>query len=242
MLAARLMGQSWNLNSNQWQATTLIGFCLNAFYLGLFFVGLQWIDASLATILASMLPLLVTVLERLIFKKRITYLGTLGLFLGCAGVIFIMGNRLSNEVDIWGVSSCVMGILALAIATLFVSEASSGGNVLMVVGLQMLVGGFILAIASIFLETWNINWTSALVMAFSYIIIVPGLVATWVWFWLVKRIGPTGASTFRFLNPFFGIALAALILDEAITSYDYLGVTIISFGILAVQISRQKNL
>ena len=70
---------------------------------------------------------------------------------------------------------------------------------------------------------------------------MPGLIATWIWFSLVAKIGALQAATFHFLNPFFGVAIAALILDEAITSYDYVAVIVISFGILAIQISKKNN-
>ncbi|MGJ8618610.1 MAG: EamA/RhaT family transporter, partial [Sulfitobacter sp.] len=46
---------------------------------------------------------------------------------------------------------------------------------------------------------------------------------------------------FHFLNPFFGVAIAALLLNEALGARDILGVAIITIGILAVQISRQKK-
>ena len=48
----------------------------------------------------------------------------------------------------------------------------------------------------------------------------------------------------HFLNPFFGILIAATILGEAITFMDTIGVIIITMGILAVQLARidiQKN-
>ena len=241
IVIARSLGQSWNLNSKQWRATAIIGLCQNALYLGLFFVGMQWIEASLATILASMLPLIVTLLDRLFFNKRIKFLGMIGLFLGACGVTLIMGNHISNDIDIRGVIACVIGVFALAIATLSVRGASLRGNILMIVGLQMLIGGIILVIISLFFEDWVIDWTTTLILALSYTIIVPSLIATWIWFSLIARIGATEASTFHFLNPFFGVAIAALILDETMTFYDYLGVTIISFGILAVQISKQRN-
>ena len=35
-----------------------------------------------------------------------------------------------------------------------------------------------------------------------------------MWFTLVNRIGAVKASTFHFLNPFFGVAVAALLLGE----------------------------
>ena len=56
----------------------------------------------------------------------------------------------------------------------------------------------------------------ALVLAFAYTTLVPGLAATVVWFWLVNRIGATRAATFHFLNPFFGVAVAAAFLGETL--------------------------
>jgi drug/metabolite transporter (DMT)-like permease len=63
--------------------------------------------------------------------------------------------------------------------------------------------------------------------------------ATWVWFMLVNRIGMVRAATFHFLNPFFGVAIAALLLGEALGPLDLAGVAIITVAILAVQLSKR---
>jgi drug/metabolite transporter (DMT)-like permease len=62
--------------------------------------------------------------------------------------------------------------------------------------------------------------------------------ATWIWFLLVARIGATRAATFHFLNPFFGVAIAAALLGEQLSLADLIGVAIIAGGILAVQLAR----
>ena len=67
-----------------------------------------------------------------------------------------------------------------------------------------------LGVAAAGLETVEIAWSWTLVAAFAYTTLVPGLAATLVWFWLVNRIGATKAATFHFLNPFFGVLIAAL--------------------------------
>ena len=59
----------------------------------------------------------------------------------------------------------------------------------MVVGLQMLVGSAALWPPALLLETWDPNWTPTVVAAFAYTVLVPGLIATLIWFWLVDRIG-----------------------------------------------------
>ncbi len=97
-----------------------------------------------------------------------------------------------------------MGMVALAVATLTVRSASSGGNLLMIVGMQMLVGAVVLGVAALLFETWDVNWTARLGLAFAYTTLVPGLLATWVWFRLVGRIGAVRAATFHFLNPSSG--------------------------------------
>jgi drug/metabolite transporter (DMT)-like permease len=71
-------------------------------------------------------------------------------------------------------------------------------------------------------------------------VIVPGLLATLVWFLLVDRIGATPAAVFHFLTPFFGVLIAAVLLGEKMGSMDIIGVLIITAGILAVQMSKQK--
>jgi drug/metabolite transporter (DMT)-like permease len=57
---------------------------------------------------------------------------------------------------------------------------------------------------------------------------------------LVDRIGTVKAATFHFLNPFFGVAIAAMFLSEKLGPLDLVGVIIITGGILAVQLSKQK--
>lgn len=239
---AALMGQSARLTRPQWRATVIFGLCQNALYLGLYFVAMQRIPASLASILASTMPLIVAVVGWLLFRDRLRPLGIAGLAAGFAGVVVIMQHRLTGGVDLPGLILCLAGVTALAFATLAVrGAAAGGGNLLMVVGLQMLVGSAALTMVAAVLE-WpggiTAHWTPRLFAAFAYSTLVPGLLATWVWFRLVGRIGAVRAATFHFLNPFFGVAIAALLLGETLTLWDVLGVAIIAAGILAVQISR----
>ncbi|MDF1726156.1 MAG: DMT family transporter [Sulfitobacter sp.] len=238
---ARALGQSWHLTPAQWRATIIFGILQNAVYLGLNFVAMQTVQASLAAIIASTMPLLVGLALWVIFREKLRPLGILGLVVGFAGVAIIMGARLDGGVDLTGVALCVVGVLALTAATLLVQGATSGGNFLMIVGLQMLVGCAALSVATLLFETPRVDPSWRLLAAFTYTCLVPGLAATIIWFWLVNRIGATRAATFHFLNPFFGVAVAALLLGEALGPRDIIGVGVIMLGILAVQLSRQRT-
>ncbi len=238
---ARILGQSFTLTRQQWQMTVLFGICQNGLYLGLNFVALKTVEASLASIIASTLPLLVAFAGWLITKETLRPLGVAGLFAGMAGVVLIMGTRLTQGVDPAGIALCGIGVLALTFATLAVKGASSGGNVMVVVGFQMLVGSAVLWGPALALETLIVNWSVTFVAAFLYTLFLPGLLATLAWFWLVRRIGATRAATFHFMNPFLGVAIAAALLGEAIGVLDVIGVVIIALAILAVQFSKSAT-
>ncbi|MEP5631114.1 MAG: DMT family transporter [Tateyamaria sp.] len=238
---ARALGQSWHLTRDQWRATIIFGVCQNAIYLGLNFYAMQTVEASLASIIASLLPLLVAFAGWVVFRDKLPMLGVIGLMLGIAGVVLIMSSRIEAGVDFYGVALCVVGAIALTVATLSMRTMSAGGNLMMVVGLQMIVGACMLAVTSVVTETIYVNVTPRLIVAFIYTTLGPGLLATWIWFALVERIGAVKATTFHFLNPFFGVAVAAALLGERLGPLDVLGVAIIAAGILAVQLSRQRK-
>jgi drug/metabolite transporter (DMT)-like permease len=104
----------------------------------------------------------------------------------------------------------------------------------------MIVGCITLFPLSLIFETWNIEWSTSFILTFLYTTLVPGLLGTLIWFYLVRRVGPVRASTFHFLNPFFGVLVATVILSEPLSVRDGIGVVIIMAGILLVQMSRRQ--
>jgi drug/metabolite transporter (DMT)-like permease len=235
---AWVMGQSWRLTRGQWRATIVFGVCQNALYLGLNFVAMQTVEASLAAIIASTMPLLVALAGWLFLGETLRPQALFGLVAGMAGVAIIMGARFGGGLDMVGVLFCVLGVIALTVATLSLRGATSGGNFMMVVGLQMLIGSAVLWVPALTLETVQIDWSASLIAAFVYTTLVPGLAATFVWVLLVNRIGAVRSATFHFLNPFLGVAIAAAFLGESLRLLDLLGVAVIAAGILAVQLAK----
>ena len=134
VLIARWLGQTFQLTKAQWKATVIFGIFQNALYLGLNFFAMQTIEASLASIIASSMPLMVAFSGWIIFRDRLSSLGALGLFLGFFGVAVIMGVRIKIGADPFGIVLCLLGAAALTIATLSVRGASAGGSVMMIVG------------------------------------------------------------------------------------------------------------
>ncbi len=238
---ARMLGQNARLTRKQWVAVALFGLLQNGVYLGANFIAMQWIEAGLAAIIASLLPLTVAAASWVFLGRKISRMTLIGLSAGAFGVFIIMSARLSGGADITGILLAFLGVGALTAATLLVRVATSSGNVLMIVGLQMLVASAALFPVSVIFETWRVEWTFTLIAAFTYTTLIPGVAATLIWFLLVRRIGTIRAASFHFLNPFLGVAIAALVLSESLTYRDLLGVLVISAGIIAVQAGRRAE-
>ena len=236
---ARAMGQSLRLSRAEWRAVIIFGLCQNALYLGLNWIGMQWIEASAAAIIASMMPLLVAFAGWAFLGQRLRPMAVAGLVVGVVGVVIIMGVRLSHGMNLLGLAMCLAAVVALTVATLAVRNAGGGPNVLMIVGLQMAVGSAALVIPSLLLE-WGrpVDWTPKLVASLAYSILIPGILATFIWFRLVTRIGAVRAAAFHFLSPPLGVAIAAFWLGERFGWSDVIGSIIVAAGILMVQLAR----
>jgi drug/metabolite transporter (DMT)-like permease len=101
------MGQRIHLTRAQWGGVVIFGLCQNALYLGLNFEAMRTIEASVAVIIASMLPLFVAALGWVIFSERLTAPACAGMAAGFAGVLVIMTGRLDGGADAYGVALAV---------------------------------------------------------------------------------------------------------------------------------------
>jgi len=121
---ALALGQNFRLSRAQWRATIVFGICQNALYLGVNFIAMQTVEASLASIVASTMPLMVALAGWVVFRDRLSVLGTAGLVLGVIGVTLIMGARIEAGVDRYGLALCFIAAAALTVATLSVDRKS----------------------------------------------------------------------------------------------------------------------
>lgn len=239
IVIARALGQSWRLSRAEWRVLIIFGIMQNALYLGLNWIAMRSIEASAASIIASMMPLLVAFFGWVWLGEKLRPVAIAGLVLGVAGVAIIMGVRLQHGLDPIGAILCVIAVVALTVATLVVRGTGGSRNMLMIVALQMAVGAAVLLPPALILE-WgqHIEWSWQLVAAFLYTVAAPGLAATFIWFQLVNRIGAVRAATFHFLSPIFGVTIAALLLGERFGWSDVIGACIVAAGILLVQTAR----
>lgn len=239
---AAALGQKLPRGRSAWRAIIILGLCQNTLYLGLFFSAMTRIPAGLSAIIASAMPLVVALMAPVLIGERIGPVKALGLAIGFAGVVWIMATRIVGGIDLFGVGLALAGVLALSIATLTVKGGNFGTGLLMVVACQMMIGAIgCVPLALIFEDVTAFDLTPQVLAAFAYQVLMPGIVATLIWFWLVKTVTAASASAFHFLNPIFGVAIAWAMLGEPLSVRDNFGVALVAIGILVVNRRRRAR-
>jgi len=73
---------------------------------------------------------------------------------------------------------------------------------------------------------------------FVYAVIGPLVVTNILWFTAISRVGPSRASLFANLQPFFGVVIAVILLSEHLSRLEVAGALAIAFGIVLERRSR----
>ena len=129
------------LNRNNWKFILLFGTCQNTLYLGLNFLAMDKIDAYLAVIIASLLPIFVAIISFFLRIDKLHFLSAIGIIVGFLGCSIILAPKITVNLNFYGLSLCLIAVIALAIATLIKDGFSYKEQLLPFVSIQMIVGG-----------------------------------------------------------------------------------------------------
>jgi drug/metabolite transporter (DMT)-like permease len=203
--------------------------------------GQQHIDSSLAGILAAITPLIVAAIAPLLGQdKRLTAARGIGLGLGFAGVVTLMGPAALGGLGGGGsmallgqaaaagaaLSYAVNGLLARAGKSVPTIEASAGwtlyGALLATpLAVSAALAGGLPAIS---------GWWAIVGLA-----IGPTALASVGYFWLVRRTGPTFITQTNYAIPLWAVGLGALALGERIGPQAFAALGLIGLGLFVAQ-------
>ena len=223
----------WRLGGRDTIVFGLLGLANNALYLGLNHVGMQSISAGLAALIGSANPVLTAVLAGVFLGERMTWRRASGLFLGVAGVAFIVEGRISSGSDAAaGVVLALLALVALVSGTILFKRLAPNGELWIGNGIQNLTGGLaLLPFAFGFESIHAIVPTWRLLAALAYTVLLVSVLAYLLWFHLLTVLGAGTASAFHFLMPVLGLFFGWLLLDEHIAWHDLVGILPVALGI-----------
>ena len=140
---ALLLKQSWQLSKSQWRATIVFGLCQNALYLGLNFIAMQTVQASIAAIIASTMPLLVA-LDGITDPRNLGAIIRSVAAFGAHGIVLPQRRSVGVTASAWKTSAGAAARIPVALASnlnqvikeyqrrgLFVVGLAAGGDVML---------------------------------------------------------------------------------------------------------------
>ena len=216
-----------------WGALAVLGLLNQAGYQGLAWRGMGGVSAGLATIIASLNPILIAAVAAPLLGEALHWRKVLGLVLGFAGAVFVVRHRLaSGTEDPTGVLLVVGALLSLVAGTLAFKWLAPQVTLPVAVGVQTVFAGlFLLCVGLVFEDPADIHLSQRFWLVMVWCVLVVSIGALLLWFWLLRNGSASSASALHFLIPPTGLAMSWLVLGETVSPADLLGVVPVALGI-----------
>jgi drug/metabolite transporter (DMT)-like permease len=217
-----------------WLQLMMLGVISQAGYQGLAWMGMRSISGGLATIIASLTPVLVAVLAVPMLGERLTGRKMLGIALGFLGAAFVVRNRVvvTGE-DPMGIAYVAIGMVSMTFGTLFYKRLAPRVDLVVSVGVQQIGAGLALLAVGTAVGERVTDFTPGplLWLTMLWFVFVISIGAFLLWFTLLRQGTASAASSLHFLMPPLGLLMSWAALGEALHPLDLLGVVPVALGI-----------
>jgi len=208
----------------------------------------QWIPSGLTSILVATVPMWITLVESVNYKKRPDWKVLIALLGGFAGVIILVEDMPTLGEGMIGTFAAVailFGALAWGSGSFYSRTAKMPDSHFLGVAMQMIIGGVLLFSASFVtgeftglqLASMSLRSLAALV----YLIVFGSLVAFTSYIWLLKQITPSRVATYAYINPVVALLLGLALADEQLTFRSVAAAIIILISVAAITTLKSET-
>ncbi len=241
---AKLMGHKIAISWRQFKNTSIAGFLFLTFGNGVVVWALKFVDSGFAALEISAQPLLVLFLMRILQGKKIQAMSIVGVILGFIGIYLLVSQKqaISQEGSVLGMVLIFMAMLSWGYGSLFVGKADLPSNYFVNTGYQMLAGGILMLIISLFLgEEWTspLEWSGKVQVSMVLLILFGSIVAFTAFNYLLKVVSPEKVATSAYVNPIIALILGWYFLNEQITAQSVVAAIILLTGVYFIN-SKKK--
>jgi drug/metabolite transporter (DMT)-like permease len=206
-----------------WGVLAVAGTLILGVNYALLFWGARFIPSGLTAVLQSSTPVFGLVFGHLLLEdERFTLAKGIGLAIGMAGVALISVDQL-HVAGLRAVIGCVAvaaAAAAVALGYVFVKRQGTHLEPEVVTAVQMMVGAALLLPASLIHDGNPIafRWTPMAIGCLLYLAVAGSILATWLNYWLLKRISATAVLSMALVEPVIAVLLGAAFLHERLTA------------------------
>ncbi len=227
-------------NPRQWAQLTLLGFFGIFFYNLCFFYGLQYINASRASLIVALNPAVIGLASWLLFKERLSRVRLLGigLCLGGAATVIVSRNPqlLQHTANAWLGDLLILGCVAgWGVYSLCSRGLNQSLGPLQTVTWSVLLGTLMLCATTWVTGSVTAGAVGSLhlpqLLSLAYLGVLGSALAYIGYYDGIRRIGATRSGVFIALNPLTAVVCGALLLGEPLSAPMLAGGVVILLGI-----------
>jgi len=234
VVLAHAMGQPLTVLGNRWPHFAVAGALMNGIYLATAYVALQYLAAGTMGLLASLNPMLTALLGWVLLGERMRLSQWLGLGLGVAGVVLVVG-RAPVPGQSMAALLAVGGIIAFAIGTIYFRRHCGSSALLAGNAVQMGSAGVLCAVLAATVETVYVTWTWRLIACVLYLALAVSVGAMGLFGYMLRSRTAGVVSSNFYVIPGLAAVLAWLVLGETLTPTAVAGFFLSSLGVWLAQ-------
>lgn len=206
----------------------------------------KYISSGLASLISTLNPLFVLLINLFLGYEKLSFKTILGIFFGMLGMFLLYQSRIEELLVPeyrFGILAIFIAIISWSIGTIITKKGSTKTlSMLMNVSLQMIIAGVVLTSIQ-FTLTPNITyetWSTRSILAMIYLALFGSVVGYVAFSYLLSQISSTKVTILSYANVVVALFLGWLLLDEIITLRIILATLFIISGVFIVNYKRKK--
>jgi len=242
VVAMVLRGESWAPLRGRWMHLAIAGALVNGLTLAPFHVGMVTVDAAVMALMQAMSPLLIALLAGPLLGERLRASQWLGILLGLAGVLMVIGPRAAHShAELNAILLGLLGVAGLSGGTLYFGRWGRGAPLLPATAVQLGSAAVLVLAGMLVFETPHATWSLVSIGAVAWNVVVVSLGGMSLYYFMLNR-GAAGKVAANFyLVPGVVALLGWWLLGESLAALAVAGLVLASLGVWLTQSSREAS-
>ena len=219
-----------------------VGFIGYFLGIGLQLLGTDYCDASLASLINSINPVIIIVLAFIILKEKATKKQAFSVAVALLGTVIIIG-QIDDTGSIWGALISFGAVVCWSLGSVIVRLISEKYDPLVITVWAMLIGCvFALPVCLIQIQFTPVKYASIdgmFIFSFIFICLISTAISFLLWNKALGLVNAATCSLFYPIQPLVSAILGIVLLNETITVNFVIGGALIVFGILFSVLSKK---
>src|SRR5712664_2928632 len=217
----------------------IAGILLQAGYLGGVFAAIHHgMAAGVSAVITGLQPIFTAVLAGWLLNERIGTRRWIGLVLGLAGVMLVVGERLSGAgMGAWAIALAFLALASITFGTLWQKRYGAGVDLRTGAAIQFIAAVLVMAPFSLAFESGSITWSAEFIFALAWAVIVLSLSAIFLLLFLIRHGGTAQVASLFYLVPPTTALMAWPLFGE---TYSVVSAAGMALAVLAVWLVTKK--